>query len=62
MVEEKSAQTALVKAVQGAMAEQPQPNLERCNLCARAVALIYNWWSWYARLAHPATRLKAITP
>jgi hypothetical protein len=19
-------------------------DLERCNLCARAVALIYNWW------------------
>ena len=36
-------------------------DLERCNLCARAVALIYNWWSWYVRLAHPATRLEAIT-
>jgi len=36
-------------------------DLERCNLSARAVALIYNWWSWYVRLAHPATRLEAIT-
>jgi hypothetical protein len=36
-------------------------DLERCNLCARAVALIYNWWSWYVRLANPATRLEAIT-
>lgn len=36
-------------------------DLERCNLCARAVALIYNWWSWYVRLAHPPTRLEAIT-
>ena len=36
-------------------------DLGRCNLCARAVALIYNWWSWYARLAHPSTRLEAIT-
>ena len=35
--------------------------LERCNLLARAVALIYNWWSWYVRLAHPATRLEVIT-
>ena len=35
--------------------------LERCNLSARAVALIYNWWSWYVRLAHPTTRLEAIT-
>lgn len=23
--------------------------------------LIYNWWSWYVRLAHPKTRLEAIT-
>jgi len=36
-------------------------DLERCNLSARAVALIYNWWSWYVRLAHPTTRLEAIT-
>jgi hypothetical protein len=36
-------------------------DLERCNLSNRAVALIYNWWSWYVRLAHPATRLEAIT-
>ena len=25
-------------------------DLERCNLSARAVALIYNWWSWYVLL------------
>ena len=36
-------------------------DLERCNLSARAVALIYNCWSWYVRLAHPKTRLEAIT-
>ena len=36
-------------------------DLQRCNLSARAVALIYNWWSWYVRPAHPATRLEAIT-
>jgi len=35
--------------------------LERCNLSARAVALIYNGWSGYVRLAHPKTRLEAIT-
>jgi hypothetical protein len=34
---------------------------ERCNLSARAVALVYNWWSWYVRLAHPKARLEAIT-
>jgi hypothetical protein len=36
-------------------------DLERCNLSARAVALIYNWWSWYVRLAHPKARLEALT-
>ncbi|MHB1291404.1 MAG: transposase [Sulfuricella sp.] len=36
-------------------------DLERCNLSTRAVALIYNGWSGYVRLAHPKTRLEAIT-
>jgi hypothetical protein len=36
-------------------------DMERCNLSARAVALIYNWWSWYVRLAHPKARMEAIT-
>lgn len=36
-------------------------DIERCNLSARAVALTYNWWSWYVRLAHPKARLEAIT-
>jgi hypothetical protein len=36
-------------------------DLERCNLSARAVALIYNGWSGYVRLAHPKARLEAIT-
>ena len=36
-------------------------DIERCALSARAVTLIYNWWSWYVRLAHPKTRLEAIT-
>lgn len=36
-------------------------DLERCNLSARAVALIYNGWSWYVRLAHPQARREAIT-
>ncbi len=36
-------------------------DIERSALSARAVALIYNWWSWYVRLAHPKTRLEAIT-
>ncbi len=36
-------------------------DLERCNLSARAVALVYNWWSWYVRLANPKAHLEAIT-
>ena len=36
-------------------------DLERCNLSARAVALIYNWWNWYVRLAEPKKHLEAIT-
>ena len=36
-------------------------DIERCNLSARAVALFYNWWSGYVRLAHPKTRREAIT-
>jgi hypothetical protein len=35
--------------------------MARCNRSARAVALIYNWWSWDVRLAHPKARLEAIT-
>ena len=36
-------------------------DLERGHLSARAVARIYNGWSWSVRLAHPKTRLEAIT-
>jgi len=36
-------------------------DLARCQLTARAVALIYNWWSLFVRLAHPQSRLEAIT-
>ncbi len=36
-------------------------DIERCALSSRAVALVNNRWSWYVRLAHPKTRLEAIT-
>lgn len=36
-------------------------DMQRCALSARAVALVYNWWSWYVRLAHPKARLEAKT-
>ena len=36
-------------------------DLHRCQLSARAVALVYNWWSLFVRLAHPTYRREAIT-
>lgn len=36
-------------------------DLHRCQLSARAVALIYNWWSLFVRLANPQARREAIT-
>ncbi len=36
-------------------------DIERCQSSARAVALIYNWWSWYCRAAKPGARMEAIT-
>ena len=36
-------------------------DLVRCRLSARAVGLIYNWWSWYTRLALPEIQKEAIT-
>lgn len=36
-------------------------DLHRCQLAARAVALIYNWWSLFVRLANPEARREAMT-
>jgi hypothetical protein len=36
-------------------------DLKRCRLISRMVALIYNWWSLFVRLAHPEKHLEAIT-
>lgn len=36
-------------------------DLHRCQLSARAVALIYNWWSLFVRLANPEARREAMT-
>ena len=36
-------------------------DIARCRLTARMVALVYNWWSWYNRMARPGARLEAIT-
>ena len=37
-------------------------DLHRCQLTARAVALAYNWWSLFVRLAHPQARLEDLVP
>jgi hypothetical protein len=36
-------------------------DLHRCQLAARSVALVYNWWSLFVRLANPQARREAIT-
>jgi hypothetical protein len=36
-------------------------DMHRSQITARAVALIYNWWSWYARAANPGARREALT-
>jgi hypothetical protein len=36
-------------------------DLNRCQTVARSCALVYNWWSWYCRAAHPQGRMEAIT-
>lgn len=36
-------------------------DMKRSQTTARAVALVYNWWSWYVRAANPQARREAIT-
>lgn len=36
-------------------------DLKRCRLIARIVALVYNWWNLYSRLAVPDKHIEAIT-
>jgi Transposase DDE domain group 1 len=36
-------------------------DLYRCQVMARHIALIYNWWSTFVRLADPSRRREAIT-
>ena len=36
-------------------------DIQRCNIMARNIALIYNWWSIYVRLAMPEKHREAIT-
>jgi hypothetical protein len=36
-------------------------DMHRSQITAHAVALVYNWWSWYVRAAHPQARREALT-
>lgn len=36
-------------------------DLQRCRIIARFIALVYNWWSVFVRLAQSDTHLEAIT-
>jgi hypothetical protein len=36
-------------------------DLKRCRFMSRIVALTYNWWTLFVRLAHPDKHLEAIT-
>ncbi len=36
-------------------------DIKRCRLSAMGVALAYNWWSLFLRLANPKARMEAIT-
>jgi hypothetical protein len=36
-------------------------DLKRCRFAAMTVALVYNWWSLFVRLANPRARMEAIT-
>ena len=39
----------------------PFQDIELYKLAARAVVLMYNWWSWDVQMAHPKARLETIT-
>ena len=36
-------------------------DMHRSQVTARAVALVYSWWSWYVRPANPKARREALT-
>jgi hypothetical protein len=35
--------------------------MKRCQIMARIIALVYNWWSLFVRLAIPERHAEAIT-
>jgi hypothetical protein len=36
-------------------------DLKRCRIIARLIALVYNWWNIFARLARPDQHMEAVT-
>ncbi len=36
-------------------------DLNRCGIMARLIALVYNWWNVFTRLARPAQHMEAVT-
>ncbi len=36
-------------------------DLDRCRVIARVIALVYNWWNIFTRLADPAQHMEAVT-
>jgi hypothetical protein len=36
-------------------------DLRRCRIIARIVALVYNWWNIFTRLARPDSHMEAVT-
>jgi hypothetical protein len=36
-------------------------DVRRCQILARTIAVIYNWWSFFTRLAIPSRHTEAIT-
>ncbi|MDD2598028.1 MAG: hypothetical protein PHO37_02220 [Kiritimatiellae bacterium] len=36
-------------------------DINRCRIIARMIALVYNWWNIFARLANPDQHMEAIT-
>jgi hypothetical protein len=36
-------------------------DLRRCRIIARLIALVYNWWTVFTRLAQPESHMEAVT-
>lgn len=48
-------------AIPGLLGGYVTQDLKRCRFMARIVALVYNWWNLFARLADPEKHMEAIS-